>query len=169
MERKTGILGILIAVLILGIGYAAITRNLTVSGTGKITPSDDNFQVVFDESTTPSTTSTVPTATVSGSYDDELNAIISVAGLQKSGDVATVTYTILNNSTEYDANLLVGTITNSESQYFRVEASLGKATLTKKSGTADSTTLVVTVTAIKTPTEEVTTNITVPVTATAVE
>ena len=174
MKKRTGILGVLIAVLVLGIGYATLSRDLYVSGTGSIIPNDENFDVKFDESVTPTTTTSVSGATVSGSYDDELNATIEVTGLEKKDDTATVVYTIINDSVEYGATLSIDTtdpfVEVGKEDYFDVTAVLGKTTLAAKDGsTVDSTTLTVTVTALKSPVDDTTANINVHVIADAAE
>ena len=47
-KKRTGILGVLLAVLALGIGYAAVNAiTLTITGSGTITSTDDNFKVEY--------------------------------------------------------------------------------------------------------------------------
>ena len=47
-KKRTGILGVLLAVLALGIGYAAVNAiTLTITGSGTISSIDDNFKVEY--------------------------------------------------------------------------------------------------------------------------
>ena len=47
-KKRTGILGVLLAVLALGIGYAAVNAiTLTITGSGTITSTDANFKVEY--------------------------------------------------------------------------------------------------------------------------
>ena len=46
MKKRTGIIGVLIAILALGIGYAAVTAvTLVITGTGSITATQENFLI----------------------------------------------------------------------------------------------------------------------------
>ena len=47
-KKRTGILGVLLAVLALGIGYAAVNAiTLTITGSGTISSIDDNIKVEY--------------------------------------------------------------------------------------------------------------------------
>ena len=47
-KKRTGIIGVLIAILALGIGYAAVSAiTLTITGTGSITATPGNFVVEY--------------------------------------------------------------------------------------------------------------------------
>lgn len=163
MKKKLGIIGVLVAILALGIGYAAMSSiTMNVGGSGKIIVDDDNFNVHFDQTST--ITKEGPTgATLDAAYTDNLVATISVDNFKKKGDEATFVYTIINESADLLADLTIGTITNGNSEYFEITPTLGKA---KLSANGDTTTLTIVVKAIKTPIEEdITASITVPVTA----
>lgn len=155
-NRKTFIvLGLLIAVLMLGIGYAAISNiTLTITGETAANPSDDNFVVRFDrateddEGTAPTTTKSVSTANVTAAYVDDHNASINVSGLTAKGDYVTATYTIENNSPDLWANLDVITEATTNEEYFAVTAELADEVL--ENG-GDQTTVTVRVELIKTP------------------
>jgi len=170
MKKRTGIIGVLIAILVLGIGYAAITGvDLNVTGNANVKPDQDNFNVHFDTNTAPSITkgaNVVADATVTATYTDDLNATINVDGFTKKGDTATVVYTIINESEDIDATLsgpdIDTTVTGYNSEYFDVTATLGKSELAAQ---GDTTTLTVVVEAKKTPIddqESTTISITVP-------
>ena len=167
MKKRTGILGVLIAVLILGIGYSAISAvNLKVTGSGTITADQNNFDVHFKDVTGngPEKQCSVTGATVEATYTDDLNATINISGFTKKDDEATVVYFIENGSEDIDALLSTPvTVTNSNSEYFEVTATLNDTELAANGG---MTSLVINVKAIKTPvTEDATTNITATVVA----
>ena len=157
-KRTFLVVALLVAALSLAVGYAAITKNLEVTGSASATTNDDNFKVRFTGTPETSDGSKV-TAKVTG----ELAATINVSDLTTTGDTVTATYEIENYSAELGASLAVGTIENSNKDYFEVTASLGAASI----AAGAKTTLTVTVKLLKTPVENQTTDITVPVTATA--
>ena len=165
MKKRIGIIGVLVAILALGIGYAVINAtDLEVTGSGTISPDDSNFDVHFKQTET--ITKTGPAgATLTASYTNGTTATSGITGFTKKDDTATFVYTIENSSPDLLANLAVVTadIENTNDEYFDVTAALGKA---KLNASGDTTTLTITVTALKTPIEDdETTTITVPVTA----
>ncbi len=167
MKKKTPFyLGVflILAVLMLGIGYAAISNNLRVHGDAKAAINNENLKVKFDSTVTPEVTKSDESFTVSATIAGDLEAKIDVLGLTTTNDQVTATYTIKNESPELGANLVVGSISNINSEYFDVNANLAKNSI----GAGESTTIIVTVKLIKTPTEQQTTSINIPITATAV-
>ena len=157
-KRTFLVVALLVAALSLAVGYAAITKNLEVTGSASATTNNDNFKVKFT-----GTPTTSDANKVTASITSDLAATINVSGLTTTGDTATATYTIENYSAELGADLAVGSITNGNSEYFEVTASLGATSI----AAGAKTTLTVTVKLLKTPVENQTTDITVPVTATA--
>lgn len=153
MNKKRTILGgaILVAVLMLGIGYAAINAiTLKITGTASAEASDANFVVKFDNATDKTTATTGVTATVTG----DKTATMNVTGLTAKGDTATATFTIVNESEDLSAQLAVKTQTITNEEYFSVNAVVNNTTvLTAKQN--NTTTATVTVTLNKTPIGEV--------------
>ena len=48
MKKRTGIIGVLVAILLLGIGYAVVSAvTLTINGSGSITADQANFKVHY--------------------------------------------------------------------------------------------------------------------------
>ena len=133
---------VIVAMLLLGIGYAAIQNiTLNISGTASADPSQSNFKVMF------SGTPTVSDDTyVTAAVTDDTNATINVEGLTKKGDVATVTFTVQNTSEDLSSDLSVST-TNNNTEYFALISELGKPSLVA----GEATTLMVTVELTKTP------------------
>ena len=119
-RRTFTVMAILIAVLILGVGYAAISStSLTLNGTANVTANAD-FTVVYDTTHTVAVSNTGTGST----FDDNGTTRTVVAGAYTSTTVATMTvwldythrsasavYKIDNNSTELGASL-EATITN---------------------------------------------------------
>ena len=141
---------ILVAVMLLGIGYAAIQNiTLNITGTATADPNQANFTVKFSGTPTTDKTNVSENSTgakVTAAITDDTNATINVEGLTAKGDVVTVTYTVQNTSADLSADLTVETTNNNE-EYFTITSELGKTSLTA----TEATTLTVTVELIKTP------------------
>ena len=104
--RKRNILIVmlsLVCVLVVGIGFAALTRNLSISGTIVITP---NFDVRFVEGNG---------YTVSTTVNQDDTVTISEVSLEKD-KVKQVSINLINNSTDYIAKIyldaFVGEVTS---------------------------------------------------------
>lgn len=135
---------LLIAVLLVAIGYAAITTvQLRINGNANATANPDNFTVRFSGTPTVSDADKVE-ATLNP--NDQLQATMNVSKLSAKGDTATATYTIENTSADLSA-VLSATTTNSNTEYFNVTQNIAKATI----GHGETTTITVTVELIKTP------------------
>lgn len=143
--NKLIIAALLVIMLLLGIGYAAIQNiTLNISGTASADPAQAAFKVMF------SGEPTVSDAThVTASVTDDTNATINVSGLTAEGDKVTATYTVQNASTDLSADLSVAT-TNSNTDYFTIKSDLAKTSLVA----GEATTLVVTVELTKIPVSE---------------
>lgn len=101
-KRRTLIISLLlVAALCLGIGYAALARELVISSTANLSPDDSDFNIVF-VSATPSDTS-VATASVTGTGT---TANYTITGLSHVGDKVTLTFEIENKTTDVDASLV---------------------------------------------------------------
>ncbi|MBQ7104519.1 MAG: hypothetical protein IJN90_01535 [Bacilli bacterium] len=103
-KRKTFIaMALVIAVLVLGVGYAAISNiNLTINGTANVTANAD-FTVEFD------TTHEV----TNGAYTDAKTATMTV-NLSNDVKTATAVYKINNKSTELGATLTANVANDDE-------------------------------------------------------
>ena len=149
MNKKRTILGgaILVAVLMLGIGYAAINAiTLNISGTATANENAANFVVEFDK-----TAEITKTGDVTAAIDsqDAKKATMDVSGLTAKGDTATATFTIVNKSPDLLANLSVAAKTITNEEYFSVNAVVNTSTALAAEGA--KTTATVTVTLNKTP------------------
>ena len=154
---KIIIVSLVIAMILLGIGYAAIQNiTLNITGTAVADPSQANFKVKFI-GTPDVSNDALATATIT----NDTNATINVTGLTKKGDSASVTYTIENDSTDLSAELSFAT-SNSDAEFFEVTTILGKDSLLS----GETTTVIVDVELIKEPlVESVTTTIGVEIEA----
>jgi len=165
MKKRTGILGVLIAILVMAVGYAAITAiPLQITGTGTIVPDQDNFQVIFvdeDHEITPATSPATLTAEIDPS--DETKATLSVTGLNMTNETATFTFVVQNISPEnIIADLQAPTLTFTNEEYFDVTAELGAET---EIGVGEEATITVTVRVKKATLDDITSDITVTVNA----
>ncbi len=128
--------------ILLGLGYAAIQNiTLSIEGTATAAADQSNFLVKFTG------TPTVSELTkVSANIETNTKATINVTGLNQSGQTATATYEIINQSSDLSADLAVAT-TNSNTEYFTLTSELADTSLTS----GESTTVTVTVILTKTP------------------
>lgn len=152
---------VLIAFITIGLGYAAISAvNLSVNGIGNISANQNNFSVVFKSASV-----TTGTGTASIDSNDSTVAYFDITGLSETGDSATATYTIKNESDGVGANITLK-VTNSDSEYFQVTERVLDTSLQAN----EQTTATITVEMIKTPTSEaVTTSIVGTLTATPID
>lgn len=103
MKNNKTLLGValVIALLVLGVGYALSATNLNVKGTTAITASDTNFKVAFADVTETNIIeegSGATADTISKINDTQIN--LGVNSLQAVGDEVTFQMTINNTSAE---------------------------------------------------------------------
>ena len=165
MKNKKIFVGItlLIVVLLLGIGYAAITDSLEIKGTATTEINQENFKVVFTGETNPATATDGVTATAAA---NSKSATLNVTGLSTKGDSKSATFTIENQSEELKALVDVKTKTIENEEFFSVDAVVANAGTALNPG--DTTTVTVTVTLDKTPIDVLSGNIDIDLEATAV-
>ena len=149
MRRNTKIVGgiLLVAILLVAVGYAAITKvGLNIDGTAKSEGNPDNFKVeLIGEPQTSgdgTTTATINTA-------DKTQGTMNVSGLNAKGQTAIATYTVKNQSADLSADL-TAKATSTNDEYFEVQCSLDKTTLKAQ----EETTMTVKVKLLKTPIDE---------------
>ena len=159
------VLLVVIAVVTLGIGYAAISAvNLIINGNATASVNQENFKVHFTQaqaisgSTGASGTSTIDT-------QDDTKAMFDVTGLTKVGDYAEAVYTVRNDSNGVGAEISLS-VSNSNSEYFKVTETIQD----NKLQAGEETTAKVKVEMIKTPiTDSVSTSVTATLTASPLE
>ena len=135
---------VLIGVITLGVGYAAISSiNLVINGNATGSPSQSSFSVVFKSA---SVTTGTGTATINN--QDATIAYFDVSGLSKTGDTAVATYTIKNESNGVGASIFLN-VTNTNTEYFQVTETVADTELQAN----EQTTATITVELLKTPLE----------------
>ena len=197
-ERRNSkiMLGLLIAVVALGVGYAAITAiPLIINGsaTAKSSGTDADFIVHFDDFTSgtnyiaysetvdteDSLVQTFDTAkhvsAASGTTtkaadivvaNDQASATVSVSNMTNVGDTVELTIPVINESDGIKAELSTAVVNNNE-EYFNVTAVPGTETL---NGNGATSTVKVTVNVVKVPkVEDKTGTFTVTLTANPAE
>lgn len=159
---------ILVAVVLMGIGYAALT-SVTLNVTGKATASasQDNFQVYFTGANTTTSTADNVTATVAAK---EKTANVEITGLSKKGDKEYAILEIENADTSVDADSVEVTASGTDNNVIAITVEMCTADGTVVTGTnavAAGTKTYVKVTAevIKTPSENSEATITATITA----
>ena len=125
-ERQVFItLGLILAVLMLGIAYAAITtQEFNVSGSAMATASDANFDVRFTGTVKSSGDGTV-TGTIASTGK---SATFDVTNLNTKGQKSVITLNVINNSADINATPVIASVTHTNSTWFNVEAELGETT-----------------------------------------
>ena len=154
-NRRTALLAfLLIAVTVIGVGYAATSAELLINGTAATTASD--IDVYFSAaSIDPSSTADAAAASSAGTIavGEKRQALtFSVKQLKREGEFVTANYTITNDSS-YDVEIYAPAITESgDETYFDVSTNWGAAAKTVKAG--ETVTFTVTVTLNTTVIEE---------------
>ena len=112
---------VLIAIVVLGIGYASISGViLIINGNSTASVDQNNFKVYF-------VTSNITTGTRTASIDENDNTIayFDMFGLTKKGDYAIATYVVRNDSNSVNADLSLIVNTNNN-EYFKVSEQIEK-------------------------------------------
>lgn len=164
MNRKKTLygLGLLALILVLGVGYAAVSE-VTLNIDGSATVASEALKVSFNGVTDTEDDGKV----VASSTDNSLNASIQVTSLTLNEEVS-ATYTIKNQETDVDANVIKKQISNDKPEFFEVTTSVDNSAETITAG--GTGTVTVTVRLIKTPieTDDSTANIQIDLTASPV-
>lgn len=164
MNRKKTLygLGLLALILVLGVGYAAVSE-VTLNIDGSATVASEALKVSFNGVTDTEDDGKV----VASSTDNSLNATIQVTSLTLNEEVS-ATYTIKNQETDVDANVIKKQISNDKPEFFEVTTSVDNSAETITAG--GTGTVTVTVRLIKTPieTDDSTANIQIDLTASPV-
>ena len=148
MKRKSAII---IAVLIMSIGFAAVSTTLIINGSAKVSENADDFSVIFTKATLDGTD-------VYANVIDDTKKIINfnTKDLKNVGDTSVLNYEVTNNSSNYDAEVSVNCRVkeNTTAKYTSIKNELENNATVIKAKTSLNGTL--TVTLNKTATEEVT-------------
>lgn len=167
-NRKTVVVAfLLIAVMLLGVGYAALTDVLVINGTADITA--EGAQSAFNEDVYFSNAVAGTSGDVAEIGADPDMATFTASKLTGQGDTATFTFTI-KNAGDVDATVtpkLVDATGNTQPEWFNIVSDWNGATKNLAAGA--EITYTVTITLLKTPTEAITGSFHIELTATSVE
>jgi hypothetical protein len=175
-KRRTIIISLLlVAALALGIGYAATTSDLLISGGGSLASKQDDLKVVFLADPAPTTTdTTLGNASASGTR----TAAFTISGLHAENQEVTFEYTIENQSNGLEVYLDDPVVSGKKAtyssakteinfdEYFQITTALEDDHLNiNVDDDSDRTTVTVTVKLLKTIDDsiEFTANVTIPV------
>ena len=147
MKKKASIV---IAILLLAVGFAAISTTLIINGSTKVGENTDDFSVIF-------TAASLDGTDVYNSVVDDTKKIITfeTSDLKTLNQTSVLNYEVTNNSANYDAEVQVNCKVkeNTTAKYTSIKNELeGNATVIKAKETLNGT---LTVTLNKTATEEV--------------
>ena len=141
-KRRTLIIALLlVAAIVLGVGYAALSRELVISSTAQLAPDDGDFKVLFIEANTENTE--LATASLTG---DHSTANYTVIGLSQPTEDVTLTFKVQNQTPDVNAKLTAVSLTDGMLY-------LGEGTENPYSPVSDYFTKVVTITHDQTPTK----------------
>ena len=148
MKKKSMLI---VAILLMAIGFAAISTTLIINGNAKVSENNEDFSVIF-------TAASLDGKDVYSSVIDDTKKIITftTSELKTLNQTSVLTYEITNNSSNYDANVKVTCVPKdgTTAKYTSIKNKLDNdATIVKAKETLNGT---LTVTLDKTATENVT-------------
>ena len=167
-RRNVVVAFLVVAVMLLGIGYAALSDTLDITGSADVNQSAAeeafNEDIYFSAAVANETGNT---ASVNADNNDK--ASFTAATLKGKGDKVTFTFTITNDG-DLDATVtpkLNATLGNTNTEYFSIESDWdgGSKTLAAHS----TITYTITVELLKTPTETISGSFLVELTAVSVD
>ena len=147
MKRKSAII---VAILIMCVGFAAISTTLVINGTAKVSENTQDFSVIFTKASLDGTD--VYANIIS---EDKKTINFSTNDLKTLNQTSVLNYKVSNNSSNYDAEVTVNCKVkeNTTAKYTSIKNELeGNATVIKAKNSVNGT---VTVTLNKVATEEV--------------
>ncbi len=142
---------LIIAILLMSIGFAAISTTLIINGNANVSENNEDFSVIF-------TAASIDGKDVYSTAVDDTKKIITftTSELKTLNQTSILTYEVTNNSSNYDANVTVTCIpkTGTTAKYTSIKNKLeNDATVVKAKETLNGT---LTVTLNKTATDSVT-------------
>ena len=148
MKKKSMLI---IAILLMSIGFAAISTTLILNGNAKVSENNEDFSVIF-------TAASIDGNNVYTTAVDDTKKIITftTSELKTLNQTSILTYEVTNNSSNYDANVTVTCVpkTGTTAKYTSIKNKLeNDATVVKAKETLNGT---LTVTLDKVATESVT-------------
>ena len=142
---------LIIAILLMSIGFAAISTTLVINGNAKVSENNEDFSVIF-------TAASIDGKDVYSTVVDDTKKIITftTSELKTLNQTSILTYEVTNNSSNYDANVTVTCVPKdgTTAKYTSIKNKLENDATVVKAKTSLNGTL--TVTLNKTATESVT-------------
>ena len=147
MKKKSMLI---IAILLMSIGFAAISTTLIINGNAKVSENNEDFSVIF-------TAASIDGKDVYSTAVDDTKKIITftTSELKTLNQTSILTYEVTNNSSNYDANVTVTCVPKegTTAKYTSIKNKLeNDAAIVKAKSSVNGT---LTVTLNKTSTEEV--------------
>ena len=147
MKRKSMLI---VAILLMSIGFAAISTTLIINGSANVSENNEDFSVIF-------TAASIDGNDVYSTAMDDTKKIITftTSELKTLNQTSILTYEVTNNSSNYDAEINVTCVpkTGTTAKYTSIKNKLdNNATVVKAKSSVNGT---LTVTLDKTSTEEV--------------
>ena len=177
MNKKKSMTGlfIILAVLFIGIGYAAVSNvTLTINGNARVTPGDSSFVVHFPYDSNTDSNNNITgtagngyavTANTVAKYTSDTTGIINAMDFTKKNEYIDFPFVIKNDSDELGATIAAADVSISAGNtYLQAELAPGFTTLNIAHGSQGTVTI--RVKCLKTPTTvQDLTNFTVTITA----
>ena len=174
-KRRIFVFGfLLIATLLIGVGYAAVSKHLQISGISSVTAlTSADFDVVFvaaNDAADTTSESGVKVASNSIQSSDGHVVILSLSDFKELNDTITLTYDVQYTVKEDGINAELtepscGFVSEANGSFFNVQCSFDDSTLTAAD---DTSTLTVTITLVKVPTDDLTVDYKITFSANAV-
>ena len=147
MKKKSAII---IAIILMSIGFAAVSTTLIINGNAKVSENNEDFSVIF-------TAASIDGKDVYSTAVDDTKKIITfeTSELKTLNQTSILTYEVTNNSSNYDANVTVTCVpkTGTTAKYTSIKNKLDNDATKVSAKTSVNGTL--TITLNKTSTEEV--------------
>ena len=109
MKKKKSIL---LAILLMAVGFAAVTTNLIINGSTSINANNADFKVLF-------TKAVLDDVENNSLITDDTHIVFDTKELKNVGDKSVLVYTINNNSRNYDADITMS-FSPETTEYIRV-------------------------------------------------
>ena len=169
-KRLTVVAFLLCAIMILGVGFAALTNVLDIQGTADVSQSaaesEFNEDIYFSEVSTydANTAGEAKSYTASIVANNNDKATFTVTGLATKDDYATITFTIKSKS-DRDAVVTPSVTTNTKAEYFAISSDWNSQP--KDLAANSEIKISITVTLLQTPTETISGSFIIELTAVA--
>ena len=153
---------IMILLLVLGIGFAAVTTTLLINGNVSVTTNQEDFDVRFTRAVLDSSDISATAISQNGKQ-----ITFATSDLKRVGDKSRLDFTVKNNSSIYDANVVINCTssdTATKTDYYRITQNIPSSIVSKSKANGN-----VEVELLKATTENITESFTCTISASATE